>query len=210
MYYTVLDRASGDECISSAVSALPAGPYFDRTQSALVCETADGGSIDATPFLDNDGTPWLYWKRERVRQPATIETQRLSANGRSLTGPSFAVLQPGRAWEKGTVEAPSMVHTAAGYFLFFSGGVWSDASYATGVARCDTPIGPCHEQGPPVMATNNTVIGPGGASVFTDRNGAVWLAYASYANPLVGWPYSRTLRLAKVTFGAGGVIVSPQ
>ena len=103
-----------------------------------------------------------------------------------------------------------MVHTGSGYYLFFAGGIWSASSYATGVAKCDTPIGPCHAQGRPVMVSDATVIGPGGASVFTDHSGSYWLAYASYVNPLVGWPYSRTLRLARVAISPARVTVSPQ
>jgi hypothetical protein len=209
MYYTVRDRASGDECLSSAVSALPTGPYYDRTSAALECESTDGGSIDPTPFVDTDGSTWLLWKRERAVQPATLRIQRLTANGRALTGPQFDLLQSDRAWQQGVIEAPSMIHTASGYYLFFSGGIWSSSSYATGVARCDTPIGPCHEVANPVMTTNSTVVGPGGASVFTDNRGQVWLAYAAYANPFIGWPYSRTLRFARVTFSASGVFVTP-
>ncbi len=209
MYYTVRDRASGAECVSSAVSALPAGPYYDRTVSPLVCESADGGSIDPTPFVDGDGTMWLLWKRERARQPATLRIQPLSSNGRSLTGAPSDLLQSDRAWQHGVIEAPSMIHTSSGYVLFFAGGLWNTATYATGVARCDTPVGPCHESGSPVMSSTATVAGPGGASVFADRNGALWLAYASYVDPFVGWPYSRTLRFARVTIGPGGVAVSP-
>jgi hypothetical protein len=209
MYYTVRDRASGDECLSTAVSAAPTGPYFDRTQSALVCESSDGGSIDPTPFVDSDGSMYLLWKRERAVQPATLQIQRLTANGRALTGPSFNLLQSDRAWQHGVMEAPSMIHAAGTYYLFFAGGFWNTATYATGVAQCDTPIGPCHELPSPVMVTNSTVVGPGGASVFTDNGGAVWLAYAGYANPFVGWPFSRTLRFARVTFSASGVHVIP-
>ena len=59
------------------------------------------------------------------------------------------------------------------------------------------------------MVSNADVIGTGGASAFTDRDGTVWLAYAAYSNPFVGWPYSRTLRFARVSFGGAGTAVTP-
>ncbi|HEY1739610.1 MAG TPA: glycoside hydrolase family 43 protein, partial [Acidimicrobiia bacterium] len=180
MYYTVRDRASGANCLSTAVSGAPTGPYVDSSTASLVCESGDGGSIDPSPFIAPDGSMWLLWKRERAVQPATIRVQQLNANGLSLTGPGFDLLQPDRAWERGVVEAPSMIHTAAGFVLFFAGGVWNSSSYGTGVALCNTPIGPCRDLGSPVLTSNGTVIGPGGASVFTDTSGAVRLAYASY------------------------------
>ena len=51
MYYTVRDRASGADCLSTAVSGAPAGPYVDSSTASLVCESADGGSIDPSPFI---------------------------------------------------------------------------------------------------------------------------------------------------------------
>ena len=113
---------------------------------------------------------------QRAEQPATIQVQQLNADGLSLTGPPVNLLQPDRAWEHGVVEAPSMISTSAGFVLFFAGGIWNSNSYATGVALCDTPVGPCHDVGSPVLTSNGTVIGPGGASAFTDSGGAVWLA----------------------------------
>ena len=210
MYYTVRDRASGADCLSTAVSAAPAGPYVDSSTASLVCESADGGSIDPSPFVAPDGSMWLLWKRERAEQPATIQVQQLNPDGLSLTGPQVNLLQPDRAWERGVVEAPSMIDTSAGFVLFFAGGIWNSNSYATGVALCDTPVGPCHDLSSPVLTSNGTVIGPGGASAFTDTSGAMWLAYASYVNPFIGWPYSRTLRFARVTFSGSGVHVTPE
>ena len=149
MYYTVRETSSGAECISSTVAASPAGPYYDRTSGPVVCEGEDGGSIDPSPFVDSDGSMWLLWKRERNLQAATLRIGRLSANGRGLTGASYDLLRADRGWQKGVVEAPSMIRIGASYYLFFAGGIWSDASYATGVARCDTPIGPCYRRPPP-------------------------------------------------------------
>ncbi len=210
LFYTVNDAASGAQCVSSAVSSAPAGPYHDDSTAALICDVVDGGSIDPSPFIDRDGSMWLMWKRERAVQPATIRVQRLGDDGRSLVGTTTDLLVTGRAWEHGVVEAPSMIRVGDAYFLFYAGGVWNTATYATGVARCDTPTGPCHSYRLPVMVGDGTVVGPGGAEVFRDGDGGIWLAYAAYVDPFIGWPYSRTFRLAKVTIDRRGVTVTPE
>ena len=50
MYYTTADDASGRQCISVAVASEPQGPYADKRAKPLICQAAEGGSIDASPF----------------------------------------------------------------------------------------------------------------------------------------------------------------
>ncbi len=209
LYYTVHQALTGAQCVSSAVSRYPFGPYVDDSIGPLVCDAVDGGSIDPSPFVDADGTGWLMWKRERAVRPAVIVVQRLGTDGRSLVGPQSVLLTADRSWEQGVVEAPSMVRHGGDYWLFVSGGVWNGRDYAEGVARCAGPAGPCSSPGAPVLATAGTTVSPGGGAVFVDSAGNTWLAYHAYTDPFVGWPSSRTLRLARVDFGAG-VTVVPQ
>ena len=90
----------------------------------------------------------------------------------------------------------------------FSGGIWNEHSYAEGVAACDGPLGPCRVNGGPTLATNGTTVSPGGAAAFIDAIGNRWIAYHAYNDPLVGWPYSRTLRLAHMNVGGNSVSFS--
>ncbi len=55
MYYTVREAASQQQCISRAVAAAPAGPFLDDSSGPLVCQRDLGGSIDPSPFVDDDG-----------------------------------------------------------------------------------------------------------------------------------------------------------
>ena len=62
MYYTSSDDASGVQAIGVAVASDPKGPYVDKSSWPLICETDEGGSIDASPFQDSaDGRDWFVY-----------------------------------------------------------------------------------------------------------------------------------------------------
>ena len=52
MYYAVRDSALNIQCVSVATSATAGGPFSDGSSGPLVCQTPNGGSIDANPYLD--------------------------------------------------------------------------------------------------------------------------------------------------------------
>jgi Glycosyl hydrolases family 43 len=211
-YYTARDIASGLQCVSVAVSFSPAGPFVDLSTAPLVCQPS--GSIDPSTFVDATGTTWLLWKSEAdATGPDTIWSQPLGAAGltfRAATTPT-PLLTPGQRWEHGVVEGPSMIQIAGVDYLFYSGGSWTTADYAEGVAVCDGPAGPCHRALPgPVLASAGRLAGPGGGTAFTTPTGAVWLAFHAFTQPDIGYPNSRTLHFATVRIVGDVPIVTPQ
>ncbi len=99
------------------------------------------------------------------------------------------LLATSQAWEGNVIENPSMIRHAGRWLLFYSGNEWSSASYATGVAFCDGPAGPCHKSPHnPVLRSSGSVLGPGGASAFVDAQGVLRLAYHHWRAPHVGYP----------------------
>src|SRR5579875_1520393 len=62
-YYTATGREQGVQCVGRAVADSPTGPFVDTADGPLLCDR-DGGSIDASPFRDNDGSLYLYWKND--------------------------------------------------------------------------------------------------------------------------------------------------
>lgn len=211
VYYTAPDAAAGLQCISSAVSFAPQGPYLDTSTAPLVCQHDLGGSIDPSPFVDAQGHAWLLWRSQGGgSQRATIWSAPLTADGRGLAGSATALIEADQRWERGVVEAPAMVPEGAGEALFYSGNDWNSRHYAIGRAQCAAPAGPCTKPGrAPVLTSHDAVAGPGGAELFTDPSGAQWMAYHAFAEPHVGYPASRLLRLARVRFVGGHPIVTP-
>jgi hypothetical protein len=209
MYYATEVAASGGECISVATSADPGGPFTDDSSTPFICQSGLGGSIDPQPFVDADGTPYLYWKSNAGQStaPAIIWAALLSADGLSLASSPQAVLTQDQPWES-TVEGPDMVDASGAYVLFYSGGAWNSAGYGVGYAQCAGPFGPCVKpSGSPVVHSDALRLGPGGQSLFQDPSGNWWMAYHAWDGPASGYSYSagefRSLWIAPVTFSGG-------
>jgi hypothetical protein len=200
-YYTARDAASGQQCISAAVGARPAGPFIDWSTGPLMCQTPIGGSIDPSPFVDADGSLHLVWKSDGLDR---LWSAPLRADGLAFTGPPTVLLAPDQGWEHGIVEGPSMTLVGGRFYLFYSGGRWDTSGYAIGYAVCASANGPCTKpQGGPILSSHGAIAGPGGGEVFTDTSGNRWLAYHAYTGAAVGYPNSRTLHLMRLSFGSG-------
>jgi beta-xylosidase len=205
-YYTARDAASGRQCISTAIAARPQGPFVDPSTGPLVCQVAIGGSIDPSPFVDADGSLHLLWKSDGTD---VLWSAPLRDDGLALAGFPAALLAPAPGWEDGVVEGPSMTLDHGRYYLFYSGGRWDTAGYAEGYAVCASANGPCtRPQRGPVLASHDAVAGPGGGEVFTDTSGQRWLAFHAYTGAAVGYPNSRTLHLARLSFAYGRPVFS--
>lgn len=216
LYYTTRHSSTGLQCLSRAVSVLPEGPYVDASAGPIVCQTDRGGSIDPSPFVDADGTPWLLWKSEGTLhgEPTRLWSQRLSDDGLGLVGPGPSeLLRTEDPWEGPIIEGPALVLDGGRYHLLFSGNRWETAAYGVGHAVCAGPAGPCHRvERAPVLRTGVAEAGPGSPEVFRDRTGALVLAYHAWTPPHVGYPAgARRLHLASVRFdGDRALVVAPR
>lgn len=209
VYYTAREVASQRQCISRAVAATPAGPFHDDSAGPLVCQRELGGSIDPSPFVDADGRAHLLWKAEGAGGPAqTIWSQELTADGLALTGARAPLVTADRAFERGVVEAPSMVLEGGAYHLVYAAADWNSRGYTTAVATCAGPTGPCAKpRDGRVLASGAHLAGPGGVEVFRDRDGGLWAAFHAFSEPNVGYPASRYLYLARVRIVDGAVVI---
>ncbi len=203
LYYTVRDARTNLQCVSRATAVAPGGPYVDTSADPLVCGSRE--AIDPEAVRAPDGAPVLLWKRER---PATIQAQSLTPDGLALAGTERTLLRAERAWQGGNVEAPSMLLTGGGAWLFYAANSWSTTQYSTGVVHCAGPLGPCdHAAAGPVLASHGAVVGPGGASVFVDGFGRWGLAYHAYVAPNVSYPASRLFFAGRIDLASGSPVV---
>jgi hypothetical protein len=208
-YYSVRHVASQRQCISRAMSASPAGPFIDDSAGPLVCQAADGGSIDPSPFVDGDGRAYLLWKSEgRGGTPPIIWSQELGDDGLSLTGRARALLVADRAFEAGVIEAPTLVHEAGGYYLLYAAADWNSRGYAVAYAGCAGPAGPCLKPADGrVLVSGSRLAGPGGAEVYRDGGGSPWVAFHAFSEPDVGYPSSRYLHIARLRVVSGRPVI---
>lgn len=213
MYYTVRDTAYGRQCISVAVSTGARGPYTDRSTGPLICQLADGGSIDPVPFVNSNGIPYLVWKSDdnALGLPTKLWAQQLTSNGLGLTGPAVQLLtEDAASWQAPSLEGPAMVLSGGVYYVFYGAGNWDSAAAAIGYGTCSSPLGPCvdHSQAGPWLASHGNALGPSGPTVFVTTTGATDIAYHAWTGG-VGYNNGgvRSLWIDGLTFVNGKPVI---
>ena len=201
MYYTARDISANTQCIGRATSASAAGPFSDSSDSPFVCQNSLGGTIDAQPFQDTDGSLYLLYKNDgnSIGIPTGIWIQQLSSDGSALEVAAIMLVTSGSAWDHGIVEGPYL-QTCQGdkYCLFFSGSYYASCSYSVGVATASAVTGPyTKDASNPVLSSTGAVCGPGGESLF-DASGP-YSAIHSWNNQSYNY---RAMSLVGVTDGS--------
>ncbi|GIJ60160.1 glycoside hydrolase family 43 protein [Virgisporangium aurantiacum] len=210
MYVTVADRASGRQCVAVATATAPGGPYTAAGTGPLLCQADLGGSIDAGPFRDTDGSLYLVWKNDgnAIGVDTWIYAQRLSADGLRLEGAAAKLLRQTEPWEGRVVEGPFLWRHNGKLYLFYAANDYGSADYAEGYAVCDTPLGPCVKAPEnPVLVSRDTASGPGHASM-VEHAGRTWLLYHAWPKGAEGAVSpGRQLWLDEVTWADGRPVV---
>ena len=197
MYYTALNVTLEPDvnCIGVAISSTAAGPFTDTGMlntnpsstdaegRPIGCgDDAGHSNIDAAPFVDPaTGKAYLYLStghepnRAWRRTISVIELTADRLHAATPRQPLFTYTQP---WEGDVVEGPWMVHRDGLYYLFYSGGTFTNATYGLGYAYGTSPAGPFTKDAQ-LLGTIPLVIGPGGASMIGDD----WTVYHARAVP---------------------------
>jgi beta-xylosidase len=180
LYYTA---NGGSQCVGRAVANHPAGPFVDRWTTPLVCQRSEGGSIDASPFRDEDGAVYLLWKNDgnALGRTTYLYAQRLSADGTELAGEPARLAANDAGWEGGVVEAPTLWREEGRYYLFYSGEAYDSELYAVGYATCEGPLGPCEDASEnPIVKSACAARGPGHQALVRDAEGDTWIVYHAW------------------------------
>ncbi len=189
MYYVARDIASNRQCIGLATAATPLGPFVDARTAPFICHAKEGGDIDASSFVDDDGAAWLLWKNDGncCGMDTWISIQSLAPDGLSLVGESTRLIKQDLPWEGNLVEAPTLWKQDGRYYLFYSASSYADNRYAIGYAVADAPTGP-FTKNPSRLAystkENGVVTGPGGQDVVIGPSGRTYLVYHSWADTM--------------------------
>lgn len=186
MYFTARDTKSDRQCIGTATSAKPEGPFTSDTTEAFICQSEDGGSIDAGSFVDDDGTRYLLWKNDGncCGKRTWIYIQRVSADGLTLEGEPAQLIRNDKAWEGALVEAPTLWKHEGKYYLFYSANSYANQTYAVGYAVADTVLGPYAKPTTGALLKTDmrtyAAFGPGGQDIVLDKDGETWMLYHSW------------------------------
>ncbi|WP_237206311.1 family 43 glycosylhydrolase [Rothia nasimurium] len=225
MAYVAVNRydgnAIGQQCIGLAVSDKPTGPFIDTSSQPVQCGSDPKGALDPDLFRDANGKLYMYWKNEGTPTTRTnFWVQEVSADGKRLVTSAQKMGLETQAlkttteatkwrwfetWEMPLIENPSMVKYGGSYYMFYSASEYSTNKYRTGYAKCSSPTGPCTRvQNTPIMSTDasQNMFGPGGASAFVDKNGALRVAYAAWlsVNGQGAADYNHCLNSTKVSY----------
>jgi beta-xylosidase len=189
LFYTGRSTADNLQCIGRALADRPEGPFTDQDQRPFVCQTDLGGSIDPSPFRDDDGALYLLWKNDGncCGLPTSIYAQRLAPDAMTLQGSPVEILQRDAAWEGALIEAPTMWKRDGRYFLFFSANAYDSAAYAVGYAHCDGPLGPCRAApNNPILHSSRRAAGPGHQAIIAGPAGDTWIVYHPWPPETIG------------------------
>jgi beta-xylosidase len=215
MYYSAIVSSNPNRhCIGVAIadSTNPAGPYSPASTNPLACPLDQGGAIDASIFQDSDGTRYILYKIDgnsvghggdcnnsiEPLAATPIMLQRVSEDGVTPVGDAVQLIDRD-ASDGPLVEAPSLVRAGDGtYLLFYSTHCFTDVKYDVRVATARTVAGPYSKNGVSVLASNDQLYGPGGATVVNDGNmlfhgwcngNSVRCMYAAHMNVSGGSPF---------------------
>lgn len=183
MYVTAQHTASGRQCIGVATSAAVDGTFEPVGGDPLVCPVDEGGAIDASTFVDDDGARYLLWKTDGncCGLDTWIEIARLSDDGTSLASDPVRLIRQDQPWEGDLVEAPVLLRHDGEYVLLYSANDYGGDDYAVGAARATSLLGPYTKQPGPVLSTTGSdgaYRGPGGQAVVPTADGDVLVFHA--------------------------------
>ena len=215
--YPAVERPNNEGilCLSRAVADSPEGPFVDDTTEPFACNEPElGGSIDAFPFTDEDGTRYLVWKNDGncCGKPTEFWAQELSEDGLSVTGEMTNLgVRNDEQWEGRVIEAPTIFVNEGTYYLFFSANAYSGIEYAVGYATADNVLGPYTDaEENPILATpeerGQGPFGPGGQAIVRDDDGELWFVYHAWRSSF----QERDMWIDELVFEDGRpVIVGP-
>ncbi len=188
LYYTTIWHELGIRCISAATSEHLDEPFVDTSQAPFVCQTADGGSTDPSPFVDDAGRAYLAWSSPGRPGGAgpTLWAQRLRSDGLVLTGEPAVLLRPSLPWQQKRVASPSMIVEQGRDHLVYSAAPELNGRQVVASASCTGPLGPCRPAPKPMLTGGKVGFGPGGAHAFTDSRHRWWLGLHGWDSPPAG------------------------
>jgi arabinan endo-1,5-alpha-L-arabinosidase len=171
------------------------GPFLDAGVNLTPHELF---AIDPHPFLDVDGTWYLFYARdvldaERVGTQLAVDVLPTMT---STAGLSQKVLGPtadwqifsrgrqmyGRTYDWHTLEGPVVCRRDDRYYCLYSGGSYLGEGYSVAWARAKHPLGPWVEPaaGPLLKTVPGHVRGPGHNSIVTTYGGTDMLVYHAW------------------------------
>lgn len=174
MYY------SADEHICVATSDSPTGPFRQEVQKPML-ETEK--SIDNSLFIDDNGTPYLFWVR--FNDGNNVWVAQLDKNLTDLKPESFtACIHVSQPWEQvwpRVNEGPFVMKRNGIYYMTYSANSYESQMYGVGVATATNVNGPWTKYtNNPVFQKPGDLVGVGHSALFTDKEGKLRIVFHAH------------------------------
>jgi hypothetical protein len=215
MYFAASSAGSGTKCLGAAVSATPGGPFAPQPDP-LHC-LSRYWSIDPYAVADGLGGWFLLWRQDSAEVPAgSAVAAPLTPDGLGLAGGEQTLLVGELPWEDGSadepgigpIENPAMARDpdTGEWLLTWSANRWDTQDYATGLATCTRPLGPCarlsrdkpwlHTSEDSAVDTSAEFGGAGGLCFVTGPDHQLYAVFHAYRGTdtaaeshRIGWAY---------------------
>ncbi len=175
LYYTAMPDGTPENTgnrVGLAVSTIPEGPYED------VGVVIPHASIDGSPFIDKDGTFYIYYTIEHGNHDG-LKAGQIYVD--KMTSPSKVAGKPIQlVSHHGWQEGPCMLHRDKRYILTYSTGAWTNDTYNVRYGVGKSPAGPFEEQENKILSSTDLVKGPGHHNIFEGPDSKTWLIYHAW------------------------------
>ena len=205
-YFAARDKDTNRLAIGAAI-ATNNDPTTWVAQEKPIILDINADSIDVTVLKDGNNY-YLAW----ASNASTIVYARpLSADGLSVSDPRTELFRPSLPWEGVANEGPWHVHRGDYHYIFYSGQFFCGETYAVGVARSKSILGPYVKRSDPIFHQTTDWKGPGHCSVVRDQlggndtwamvyhawrpgqvcggNNRLMLTNSMFWDDVSGWPY---------------------
>lgn len=196
---------SAEEHICVATSDSPTGPFRQEVKQPIW----DEKSIDTSLFIDDDGTPYLYFVRftgGNVIWVAQMTPDLMSIKTETLTE-CIKAEEPWELLQAKVAEGPSVLKEKGVYYLIYSANHYQNKGYGVGYATSRSPIGPWTKYSKnPILQGDvpNGLVGTGHGAPFQCKDGS-W-RYIFHAHWSVEKIHPRTSYLKKFAISKQGVV----
>jgi beta-xylosidase len=174
MYY------SADEHICVATSDFPLGPFVQDEKKPMI----DGEKcIDNSLFIDDDGTPYLYF--DRFDDGLNICVAELEDDLQTLKMETLTkCINVSQLWEEvwpRVNEGAFITKYNNNYYLSYSGNSYESPFYGVGYAIATSPMGPWTKYDKnPILQKPEDLVGVGHSAMFTDKNGQLRIVFHAH------------------------------
>lgn len=202
MYY------SAEEHICVATSKSPLGPFVQDVKESM---RPTDKSIDSSLFVDDDGTPYIYFVR--FTNGNVIYGAPLEDDWKNIkSGGSTKCIEVSEPWEKvqGTIaEGPSVFKRNGIYYMLYSANHYESQNYGVGYATATSPLGPWTKSTTnPILQKPQNLVGVGHGAMFYDKDGSMkYVFHAHFSTSEIG---PRTLYVTDMNVSDNGVTMDPE